>query len=513
MTGPILSLIAKEYHEQKWRCASLCAIGLSVVLFTMVVEPESVFASGLTAMGFLAFLGTVFIAMGVAAGERSSGTLELLRALPMRMPVIAAVKVLVGAATSLTPVLAVFLTVCGWWLAVLIMASNGHAWAVDIKSEVGIYADPEEYFAFACVCYLSCLSVYVWVTALGARQRTELRAGLLGAGVVIGTMLLIVFFIWTIKHISSASHEAFFREPYLYSLLIGINPLGVYAGLDGGAYIPCMVVSQLVADGLLLVWLLYRFGIITSHDNRSPRTAVAIIDTALLRKPRSSPFTAVIWKQCRDTLPMAALGLVVIAAFVTVPILESLRYNSGDTSAVINSTVAQTSTTIGLMLALVVGVGTFVGDYQTGQLTFWRSRPVNPRLWFWSKYVTGLAVVELTLLLPWLLSQLLTGWYDLARGPGYMVTSVLLYLLVYSVSVWMACLLRHIVYAGIIAMGIVMFLVVPPLLTEVFAQVSVTYALDEDLTPFFWYTVVTTMIAVWLATRAARREAGFVVER
>ncbi len=44
------------------------------------------------------------------------------------------------------------------------------------------------------------------------------------------------------------------------------------------------------------------------------------------------------------------------------------------------------TSTIGLLVALVVGIGMILTDVSPPLNTFWRSRPINPDLWFWTKF-------------------------------------------------------------------------------------------------------------------------------
>ena len=48
---------------------------------------------------------------------------------------------------------------------------------------------------------------------------------------------------------------------------------------------------------------------------------------------------------------------------------------------------------LGFVMAMVIGIGVCFYDVQPQLNTFWRSRPIHPDLWFWCKYITGLAVL------------------------------------------------------------------------------------------------------------------------
>ncbi len=537
MPGPIRSLIIKEWHEQKWRCASLSAIGLSVVVFTMLREPTMTLVVSMAVSIALAILGTVFIAMGIAAGERSSGTLELLRALPVPMPKVTAVKLVAGMITGLTPVLLVLAATSAWQGLLYLLAAQGHeASAAIVKINFGMNGEINEYrrmvlFSIACT-----VNMYLWFTAVGVTQKTELRAGLVGIAVAVTWFMVIALTAWLTEIVFGPYrylHPDDRTIPdLLFACIFGISPYGAYLAVeDYAGQFWTFATAQATTLCLLTLWVLYRFGRMTRHDNASPAMSKNPAGSRQLARPRYAPITAIAWKQWRDMAPMVALGLLVIAVFVADSVMNSFVYrDKPDAIEQVRSSlvywIGYESRTIGILLALVVGVGTFVGDYRAAALTFWRSRPISPRLWFWSKYLTGLLVVELTMITPWLIAQVATGNHDMASSrSGYMGAVFVLYWFIYTVSVFMACFLRHTVYAGIMAAGVVAAILIPPLVEPYLKQFSVETVLNLGngvgfnhwlagyFLPYLLWMLPPTLLGLWLATRAAKRESAFVFGR
>lgn len=105
-----------------------------------------------------------------------------------------------------------------------------------------------------------------------------------------------------------------------------------------------------------------------------------------------------------------------------------------------------------MVVALLIGIGTFIGELQGRMLDFWRSRPIEPALWFWTKFVTGLAAAALLLAAP------------IACSGVYGVTVILVSLpwlaVVYSLAMCMTCCVRHAFYAGILSFTAASFLFV-----------------------------------------------------
>ena len=102
-----LNLAWKEWHEHKWKLASLTAITMGS-LVTLWGAGSANEYYGTIAFMFILYLplASAFIAMGEAASERSRGTLPLLQALPQRPRRVAGLKLVFGVATVIAPALA-----------------------------------------------------------------------------------------------------------------------------------------------------------------------------------------------------------------------------------------------------------------------------------------------------------------------------------------------------------------------------------------------------------------------
>ena len=537
MTAPIRSLIIKEYHEQKWRCASLCAIGLSVILFTLIFEPSEADVVSLWLTIAFSLVGALFIAMGVAAGERAGGTLELLRSLPVRLYKAAAIRLLLGAAAWLIPIVLVLGIYTIWILIIFQLSRMGYeidkSW-LKLDSDIG-GVDKQEMLGLTIASICIGCNVYLWTVAVGLRQRTELRAGLWGIGVIISLAILPFVLNWLMKRVADglinrsidAYHSMHQTNEQLTSVLVASSPIGPIFTLDNHfATIHLIVGSQIAVGTLLVTYIMLRYASMSRLDNLSPSTKTKHAPQYHLTEPRHSPFTAIVWKQWRDTLPVLLLALLLLTVFVVIHATGDYRPGIDQPLWRLVIWVEESSTMIGVVFAVVVGVGAFVGDYQPAMLTFWRSRPISPRLWFWSKYFVGLAIVELTMMLPWVIAQLLAGNAEHLSGDAYLGIMPALYFFIYSVSVWMACLLRHTIYAGIITGGIVVTVVLLPVVESKLHWLSVGHALAEarggngwtrwlsqDFLPPFTLMILLAAIALFLATRAAKRDSAFAFER
>ncbi len=160
MTNIILHVLAKEWHEQRWKLAFGCVIlmGFAAIgLRTRLIDDRSIL---LMAVAIGAFILPLFIGMGVVASDRAEGSLATLLALPIRPSLVLMVKLAVGLAASLAPLAGVGLVT--WLIAgQREMAARDTLGLLALQATVGAM-------------------VLLWTVTLGVRQTTEARAALLG---------------------------------------------------------------------------------------------------------------------------------------------------------------------------------------------------------------------------------------------------------------------------------------------------------------------------------------------
>ena len=159
----------------------------------------------------------------------------------------------------------------------------------------------------------------------------------------------------------------------------------------------------------------------------------------------------------RESAPIALCGVLLMALIAGINIRDQAFYM-----------IRELGPFVGCILALVIGVGSFVPPLQPQLHTFWRSRPISPRKWFWLKYLAGAAVIVFCYNVPILVLQRLTM---MSADPRYvptisMVTSlffpVVLHLFVYSSVVLTSCGVRHGIYSAVLGVGIVLLVIILP---------------------------------------------------
>jgi hypothetical protein len=322
------------------------------------------------------------------------------------------------------------------------------------------------------------INVFLWTTATGMNQSTEMRAGLAGLVTLVAWFVLI----WIALVLLQRNAPAFY---VVYPILLA-SPFGPaflktvsWHEAQSIAWLCTGVCVQVSIAAVLIGISLIRYSRFSVGPRRLPASGILLagVKSAKLRPPCKTPLRALAWKQWRECLPLCAAGFVLILGWTALLVLaqadriDHLGY--GHLLRVTTRTLVGLTTGVGPVIALVVGVGAFVAEMQPRLLGFWRSRPVNPSHWFWTKYLTGATVVLVFLLGPvvlvgtcvWLMGADLTS-------PRHLLNSAVwswILMFAFTTAVCVTCLVRQAVYAGILSLGCLLGLV---LLPEVFESLS-----------------------------------------
>lgn len=498
------SLLWKEWREHQWKLAALTSIVLATAAYIHFWEGAMALAPMAAILFCIVLPGAMFVAMGVAAGERSGGTMDFVRALPVGHGRVAAIKLFIGAVTCAVPAI----TLMAVELGVRHFASGGGEASFAAERPTAA-SDDLLPWQFAATCSLAAgaaVSVFVWSAAAGVRQPTELRAGLAAVLFVPGWLLIFQFMnVW--------ARTEWANSPWLYV----VGPLA--AATPGAGLlllsidVPAwqVVVPQLLSLGAAAAWTVSHYGRVTAAEDRSP--APQAIQHLMDRPARSrhfrSQWAALAWKQLRESLPFLLAG---VAATIGFTLLFSVnmalnRRASLRADETVELLMAVTGL-VGVPLALIVGVGNFVPELRPGLWTFWRSRPIAVEQWFASKFLTGAGML-LCLHLPVLAFRTAAGLPTV----GYVATMPLVHLLSFSIAVCIACVVRKEIYAAILALGVVVALTLPPVhdprLARISNSIGRALATGEEVStgeylPFLaavaFLTALATLIA-WLAVR------------
>ncbi len=445
-----LNLFHKEWLEHKWQLLSLSAIAIAVFLACGYGEWDEVTQAAMVACVGYALVAPIFVGMSVSATETSQGTLPFVAAQPISLERIALVRWLGGLATLLLPICLVTLSAV---TVEVIVQQERRPMDDATGSTIGMFS-----WHALIVGGVMAANLYAWIVAIAANQRTELRAALIG---LVITFVLLPFSLWCFEHFDGPENSSSNRLWSSPVPVLGVlsTPLGGFAWLllrDQSRYglIPVSVVWQACTIAALCVMMVLRYGQRDPLRQRIERWRRSG-DVAGLRPPQSSPASALVWLQWRESIPVCLSGVAVafLAIIVTgVGSPQSLH-------------LWRELMTLFLALAtgavsLMIGAVGFTNDLQPKVHTFWRSRPIAPTQWFWLRYGVGFAAIALFYLAP---VTVLSVGSALEYGRVWLLAFLpILSLVVYSLGVLCACTIRQPVYAVILAAcGAMLIFLVP----------------------------------------------------
>ena len=495
MTAIWNSLVWKEWHEHKWKLAAIVTIlwAPTVALAYFIDgDPELL----LIGMLFSLVPLSIFVGLGTAAGERSRGTLPFLQSLPLPMRSVALCKIGFGVATVIIPVLLTLGLVLIWslireWLA--IEPSRLLQW---LWSDGKIAVTGNTFVDIALVTGSAALSFYIWSAALGANRKDEVSAGAVVLAGMVGWWLLL-FVGWNRLLESSTAPEL----AKIRAIAFGSAPAGVVGVLDHNWPPPDArwlgILSAIATHLFLIAWYLRRYGQVTENPH-SPRPQAADVGSFEMKfTPMSGPLRAIAWKQFRESGPLVLLGLagiigtslLLLGVVVTTNDNVIIRWQDFLGSFVIGTYI------FGFIIALVVGIGVCLYEVSPKISTFWRSRPIQPDMWFWTKFVTGAVMLMAALFPPVVIAYaLLPNGSDFIDDELFFLPVA--HLTTFAAAVAMTCLVRHAVYAAILT------------IPAVYAGIYLVFAGLKAAEQFGWLQPATDGRGEFPQTAIA---AGFVV--
>jgi ABC-type transport system involved in multi-copper enzyme maturation permease subunit len=510
------SLLWKEWREHRWILALIIAgCGATGLLFVALSREWYGFvAGGAIVLGFGVPGTAMFVGAGIAARERSQRTLGFMQALPASMKWAAAAKLLIASATVMVPSLLAYLVIAAPYAFQTLRSAH---WPPDL----GLNPHGDDLIPLgvsALICGAAAVSLLIWMAAAGVNHVDELRAGAVG--------LLVIATVWgTALLTASALDEAY--RPVPTAIQRGFEI--VMAGAPGGFFVAIEklddrhwqahpwqnswpeIVSFLVSHGMLAAWYVVRLG-----RGAKPQAVGEGLDASgpalyWLNSPRRTRAGAIVWKQFRESAPLAAMGGFAILVISPIVARGASEEGLGDFIETWQFTAITTWLMAGVFVAVVAGIGVFYDDLRAGLHTFWRSRPIDVDAWFWTKLVTGLAVTVSVLAAGPLLTlagHWLTGQASFSRLPqepslaNVIGAGLLLHSATFVLAALAIVLVRQPVMAAMLTFGAWIVIVI-----------AIAAWLEDDapvqMAPFVWIGVVG--LATWsiLAWQALRRDWGW----
>jgi hypothetical protein len=165
---------------------------------------------------------------------------------------------------------------------------------------------------------------------------------------------------------------------------------------------------------------------------------------------------------------------------------------------------------VGVMVAVVAGVGVFLDDLSPGLNGFWRSRPIKIGQWFCVKYVVGLLVTIVTMAVP-LMAVALYAWVasndlsisnlrDHVEARHFALLGGIGQVVVYNCAIAAIVLLRRPIHAAFTAIAAALLTWVS---SVVIAEINFRSAMSQGIVIFMIVgcSMLMTFVVAWLAMK------------
>jgi len=413
------TLLWKEWRERRWAFVVCLAWVMCGVVYVIVYESVTGCRTPLSRYGTVCLIYSlcmsVFLAMRVTLSEVTNHSLSFSRALPVSLSRIATVRLGVALSVLLLPILLgalILLLLVGTGVLEQVLPRSGiYSSGFDIVvSSEGIQRLRPSLSAggaagllvkLTCVSVVQTAGLFLLLCVAGARWRSEVHVGFLGA---------VIAFFWLLVLSSSAVFQG---EGYeLIRICIGAflpQSLVIYASYGAGAggvswhdliladriWLP-LGLNLLLQSGMA-IWFSRRYG--TRNGASSPGKfgfwkippVLSLISTPLPR-----PFLSLVWINLRQSVPLALTGLALAGLMVVMSMVENQQITQRQWGQ-FRYSMPGTMWILATLWAAVVGAGVMAAELSPGLGHFRMSRPISIRTWFWFKYLIGLLAVLIVL--------------------------------------------------------------------------------------------------------------------
>lgn len=455
-----LSLLWKEWCEQRWKMAALTAsfvLGQALLLTLFLADhPHEIAEPLIMTLGFClsayCILAGTFVGMTVAAGENSHKTMRFLQSLPMPMWQAGLIKLLIAVITVSLPILAAIGLV---WLFSIIYVGGTHevvravAQAIRLTNPTVRPWEISNWFVIqAAAGVLGASSLLLWISAGGVNRSDEVRAGAVGFLAVCASWMFVAYGInFTEKHDFYGGEQA--TKLLAVALPGGPAIVGTNAAMRSDYGFVTQMLVGIMGHAGVLWWFLKQYARTSVLPNVSRGTFISdFFRLKLVHFPMRSGTGAIVWKQFRESGPLALFAVIGILAVIGyIYFFEGQDLSIADLSGALGVTTL----IVAGFVTLAAGIGVLIEDYSPGVNNFWRSRPINPHVWFATKYFSGLLVLlvafgPLVLLARWLGNW---GW-----GTFQDVSfAIILFLMIYTLSLAAYALVRQPIYAAVLTVA------------------------------------------------------------
>ena len=455
-----LALFRKEWHEHKVEIAVLAIVLCTFTFAATLSSRRDLVADFQATSGLFGLFIAMFMGVAAVTRERIECVQEFVCCLPVPRWCVGFVRmlmtILIGAMPILVNAILVRIAIAGG-------VAPGNANDLWLATFVTIGGT---------------ISLMLWIAAISVDQPNQMRGG------AVAFFVLAAWFCISLLLTSPKHRPAW--PPWLIDGVLQAGPGGWWQINTVPITRPSieLIVIQLLASAILVSLAAINYGRIVTASRLFSLTTSGGRNGRLIR--HRSPAFALCWLQFREIAPLIFCGMLLAAAW-SIGQTRIFRADP-DSSILISRQMSLVSIAAGLVWANLVAVTVFVPNLQTRIETFWRSRPMNISHWFWSKALIGLVTAVVCLQLPALIAIGVDSTHADA-APGSELTGqlciVMAHTMAYSVALLAACLIRQMVYAGILSLTATsMVLLLPVLAGPPKSHVDLSFAAIGDLLRF-----------------------------
>lgn len=458
------SLLRKQWHENRGYLLLFSVWMVLAAVYCVAYEVAYHFRAAVggfsSAAMFYSMCAALFLAMRTAQGEQSDGTLGFTAALPISLRRVAAARLTSAAATLAIPIL------LGAAIVMLALISGLIEQAAPRpfpplerlpERETGtLLTSLEQLASVTAIASLGGIQLLIIISVIGCWLRSQAQVGFLG---VVVTLSFFIFagILWygpVRPLVAQLIYGAFVPQ----SLVVHwgyAEEVGGYTDHELAQYRWSSLGMTVGVQLMLGMLFATQYGRLRGpaaekQPGRWRWGLPAVWSYVPIRLP--GKLLAQVWLELRQAMPLVIYGflLCLLVTGVTVA-MEGYERHTYDES--FRSQLPHTVFFVGMLWSVVVAAGIYSADLGEGLGSFWRSRPISPRMWFWTKYIVGLVMV-LTVLDG---VSILVAWNAPREGPtegmswAFVACFPILHAWLYTLAVLGTCWTRKPVIGGFVA--------------------------------------------------------------
>ena len=457
------SLLWKQWHEGKAYLAIFLVWMVSVAAYCVGYEVGYRFRapvghfSGLTL--FYTVCVAIVLAMRASQGEQTARTLSFTASLPVSMRRVAAVRIAGAAATLAIPILVaaalVMLALVSGLIEQVDPRDNSNYIQLPLRVTGQLQTSLEQLASVTAIATLAGIELLLVLSLLGCWLRSQAQVGLLGAVMALGSMIAAGLF-WFAE-----------RKPYVQLAYGAMFPQSLvidwtYGAKHGGYTDHELAQYRWFALGFAIpVLMILACAFVTQYGRLRSASPAAKPSRFRFRTPPlwshipirlSSRWRALVWLEARQSGPLVISGLLFAVLIAVAGVVTEPRMHYPGSSAVL-AEMPHTIAFVGMLWAAVVGSALYSAEFGSGLGGFRRSLPIPSGMWFWCKFLVGLAAVLIVLDGV----TILTSWHAPRSSPtmgmswAFVGCFPIIHALMYALAVLGTCWLRKPVIGGFLA--------------------------------------------------------------